>query len=78
MSLQIRRLKFIAQFRVRYLHLKTSTSPHQIQNTNTLMIEREKKDGVWDERKKAFVVFNFNAKKKKIKMLNIDKNVQKR
>ena len=42
------------------------------------MIEREKKDGVWDERKKAFVVFNFNAKKKKIKMLNIDKNVQKR
>ena len=42
------------------------------------MIEREKKDGVWDERKKALVVFNFNAKKKKIKMLNIDKNVQKR
>ena len=42
------------------------------------MIEWEKKDGVWDENKKAFGVFNFNAKKNKIKMLNIGKNVQKR
>ena len=35
---------------------------HQIQNTNTKMIEREEKDGVWDEKKKAFGVFIFSAK----------------
>ena len=41
---------------------------HQIQNTNKQMIEREEKDGVWEEKKNAFGVFIFYAKKKKIKM----------
>ena len=60
---KIRRLKYVAQFCVICLLLKPSSSPHQIQNTNTKMIEREEKDGVWGEKKKAFGVFIFYAKK---------------
>ena len=41
------------------------------------MIEREEKDGVWDEKKKAFGVFIFYAKKKKIKMWKNDKRIVK-
>ena len=29
------------------------------------MIEREEKDGVWDEKKKAFGVFTFYAKRRR-------------
>ena len=42
------------------------------------MIEREEKDGVWDEKKKAFGVFIFYAKKKKIKMWKNDKRSSKK
>ena len=41
------------------------------------MLEREEKDGVWDEKKKAFGVFIFYAKKKKIKMWKNDKRIEK-
>ena len=42
------------------------------------MIEREEKDGIWDEKKKAFAVFIFFAKKKKIKMWKNDKKSSKK
>ena len=42
------------------------------------MIEREEKDGVWDEKKKAFGVFIFYTKKKKIKMWKNDKRSSKK
>ena len=41
------------------------------------MIEREEKYGVSDEKKKAFGVFIFYAKKKKIKMWKNDKKFKK-
>ena len=41
------------------------------------MIEREEKDGVWDEKKKAFGVFIFYAKKK-IKMWKRQKKFEKK
>ena len=42
------------------------------------MIEREEKDGVWDEKKNAFGVFIFYAKKKKIKIWKNDKRSSKK
>ena len=42
------------------------------------MIEREEKDEVWDEKKKAFGVFIFYPKKKKTKMWNNDKRSLKK
>ena len=53
----------VTQFCVRCLHLKTGSSPHQIQNTNTKMIEREEKDRVWYEKKKDSGVLIFYVKK---------------
>ena len=42
------------------------------------MIERDGKDGVWDEKKKAFGAFIFYAKKKKIKMWKNNKRSLKK
>ena len=42
------------------------------------MVEREEKDEVWDEKKKAFGVFIFYAKKKKIKMWKNNKRSSKK
>ena len=42
------------------------------------MILREEKDGVWDEKKRAFGVFIFYAKKRKIKMGKNDKGSSKK
>ena len=42
------------------------------------MIEREEKDGIWNEKKKAVGVFIFYAKKKKIKMWKNGKRSSKK
>ena len=42
------------------------------------MIEREEKDGIWDEKKKAFAVFIFYAKKRRSRCERTTKKVQKR
>ena len=42
------------------------------------MVEREEKGGLWNEKKKAFAIYIFDAKKKKIKMWKSDKRSSKK
>ena len=42
------------------------------------MIEREEKDGDWNQKKKVFGVFIFDAKKKKIKTCKNNKSSLKK